>query len=358
MSFTINIINLGRGLEEGTYVYRSETPIPDTPLPAPIGTIPKGGNQFVDTTAVYGKMYYYRFGTYLGSDVILTKNRALRVVAPADTGPGPQTLVAGDWRLGFFGWVSSAEFMGYSALATRYGLTAAPGDAGWLKVAREGKVLFLAHGPVSLSVPYQTLYNKGLVYGTNDTGLCVPTGSTPTNQYIPFSPDGNFNYIPRLMVAHPTGSDLLNSLSAGANSAAISGDATVPTDPQTKGTEFDELVAVFNSRPLYIGDVNTCRFGMFAYDFYKTGTGGASSDSRQTDLCPQPSGTVDKSKTNTRGFIYGGGAASVAYDYLRPAMHAISQIAVTAATITDAQLGMTSNYVSQACWRPILELEL
>lgn len=102
-----------------------------------------------------------------------------------DTGPGPQHLLHGDDDLGYYGIVTQEEMVNW------YGLLLATGfnegvdytDIGfieWFKFAHKGKILFVSKRPLKRSISWASLYNAGLVYGTNDDGL-FPT-STPTNQ--------------------------------------------------------------------------------------------------------------------------------------------------------------------------------
>lgn len=101
-------------------------------------------------------------------------------------GPGPKQLVAGDYQLGFFGEVTSAELIDGDMLATETGFSAGISQhatTGWLKFAHQGKILYVAKKPLRHTVSWDDIYQAGLVYGTDDTGL-TPTGD-PTNQISP-----------------------------------------------------------------------------------------------------------------------------------------------------------------------------
>lgn len=114
-------------------------------------------------------------------------------------GPGPQELVAGDMTAGYFGEVSAGEFYSGDRLAFEMGVTEGVlqnSNAGWLKFAREGKVLFVAKQSFMHSVSWDHLYARGIVYGTNDDGKS-PRG-TPVNQYTTVEHGGN-RFIVRLL---------------------------------------------------------------------------------------------------------------------------------------------------------------
>lgn len=114
-------------------------------------------------------------------------------------GPGPQELSAGDMSAGYFGEVSAAEFYSGDRLAFELGVTQGVlqnSDAGWLKFARQGKVLFVAKRTFMHTVSWDHLYQRGIVYGTNDNGK-HPRG-TPVNQYTVVEHGGN-RFIVRLM---------------------------------------------------------------------------------------------------------------------------------------------------------------
>lgn len=114
-------------------------------------------------------------------------------------GPGPQTLQAGDMTAGYFGEVSAAEFYSGDRLALELGVTEGVlqnSNAGWLKFASKGKVLFIAKQSFMHSVSWEHLYSRGIVYGVDGDGK-NPRG-TPTNQYTTVEHAGN-RFLVRLM---------------------------------------------------------------------------------------------------------------------------------------------------------------
>lgn len=114
-------------------------------------------------------------------------------------GPGPQELQSGDMTAGYFGEVSADELYTGDRLALELGVTEGVlqnSEAGWLKFAHKGRVLFIAKKSFMLSVSWDHLYARGLVYGTNDAGV-APRG-TPTKQYTTVRQGGN-EFLVRLM---------------------------------------------------------------------------------------------------------------------------------------------------------------
>ena len=107
-------------------------------------------------------------------------------------GPGPQELQGGDMQSGYFGEVSAGEFYSGNRLALELGVTQGTlqnSDAGWLKFASKGKVLFIAKQTFMYGVSWDHLYGRGLVYGTDDEGK-APRG-TSTNQLTTVEHGGN-----------------------------------------------------------------------------------------------------------------------------------------------------------------------
>lgn len=134
--------------------------------------------------SVFASTYYIGSGS--GSDVL-------------PYGPGPQELVAGDMNAGYFGEVPASELYSGDRLAFELAVTEGVlqnSDAGWLKFAHNGKVLFIAKQTLMHSVTWDHLYARGIVYGTDDDGK-APRG-TPVNQRTVVEHGGN-KFVVRLM---------------------------------------------------------------------------------------------------------------------------------------------------------------
>lgn len=131
-----------------------------------------------------------------------TANTVLKIAAgitPKWFGHGPVNLVAGDMWAGYFGEVSGADLFLGDDLASELGVDEGilqNSDAGWLKFAWRGQIIYIAKKSFMHSVTWDHLYARGVVYGTDDNGL-YPRG-TPTNQYTLVEKD-NFGYIVQLM---------------------------------------------------------------------------------------------------------------------------------------------------------------
>jgi hypothetical protein len=83
-------------------------------------------------------------------------------------------LLAGDDQLGWYGELSSAQFITASALAAEVGLSAGTvinDEATWLKFAHLGKTLFIPKQPLIGILSWQELADLALVYG--DTEITI-----------------------------------------------------------------------------------------------------------------------------------------------------------------------------------------
>lgn len=100
------------------------------------------------------------------------------------SGPGPQSIMLGNNTYGYFGEVSSTALFTASEMVEKLltGVVVAgiPATITWLKFVMNGKILFIPKTKLCTGVTWTTLYERGLVYGTDDNGL-YPT-ATPTNQ--------------------------------------------------------------------------------------------------------------------------------------------------------------------------------
>lgn len=151
-------------------VHRSLTPIDDTNLPAPIATV-TGASFYIDNTVVRNQLYYYRLSSLgkTGSDeLIITPNKPIAYMPY--TGPGPQTLLRGDWECGYFGRMPMGSLVASSELMTFGGFSTAveyvPSDVNeWLKFVYKGKIIFTPKYPVCGTLSWASVYQAGLVYG-------------------------------------------------------------------------------------------------------------------------------------------------------------------------------------------------
>lgn len=98
-------------------------------------------------------------------------------------GPGPEVPIAGNGKAGFFGEVSSEEFITVPELFAAVGLSVGTQinlDTVWLKFILDNRLLFMPKLNIGERVSWNDLYARGLVYGTDDFGLFPDT--TPVVQ--------------------------------------------------------------------------------------------------------------------------------------------------------------------------------
>lgn len=201
-----------------------------------------------------------------------TANTVLKIAAgitPRWFGHGPVNLVAGDMWAGYFGEVSGADLFLGDDLAVTLGVdegTLQNSDAGWLKFAWRGQIIYIAKKSFMHSVSWDHLYSRGIVYGTDDNGL-YPRG-TPTNQYTLVEKD-NFEYVVQLMTGaasdpiNTTGRDETWSGTLGFGAGSMWNDlmyrvhADIPTIPNglqyDGGAQVGDNWANFSNADLNIG---------------------------------------------------------------------------------------------------------
>lgn len=147
-------------------VYRSEQPLDRGNLTAPIATLTGGEKVFEDLTVEYGKTYYYVFETVYKNARVSTVNQ--KVEARSRMGHGPNQLTLGNYRLGYFGSIPSAEFITGSKLCRLVNLTSGAllNDALiWHKFVRNNKIYLLPQGAVRRTVNLSQLDAVGLIDG-------------------------------------------------------------------------------------------------------------------------------------------------------------------------------------------------
>lgn len=165
-----------------TEIYRSTSPIDKNALPAVLASVNANLEQYVDTVE-YGKRYYYMMKNTNSKGSAFTENS--EVWAVPRSGPGGQNLIQGDMNLGYFGYVKHTDFVSALGLLDKLGRPFAftnTYDVNWHKFAYKGKILFIPNCYLCDSaVSIQTLYNAGLVFGTDDFGT-HQYGASPRNQ--------------------------------------------------------------------------------------------------------------------------------------------------------------------------------
>ena len=189
-----------------TRIYRTTTILPNDQLGPPLIELDGAVTEWTDDTAVRGTTYYYVFCTVGGGNNLYTY--PLKIDAVYNTGPGPTKLVSGNQSLGYFGQVLALEFFTANELQTLVGIgqvaPAIPLPA-WDKWYRNGKILFIPRSVISTSVVFSTLYNRGLVFGTDDNGPWQQS-ATQVNQLKIITKGFN-----RFIVRLPTGADDRNN---------------------------------------------------------------------------------------------------------------------------------------------------
>ncbi|HHS7556201.1 TPA: hypothetical protein ACTPQ1_004491 [Salmonella enterica] len=172
----------------------------------PIATLAGSATEFVDDLATLAPKTTYRYWVAAVKGTERLFSSPITQGFFLDTGPGPQTLKRGDWAAGYFGTISNAEFFNTPELKLLLNaqqaamLTADP--AFWHKFVFRGRIVFYPATYHSNSNSVLMAYQRGMVYGTDDNGIIVPSAATPTKQDCKVSKGGR-TYRVRLPYALP-----------------------------------------------------------------------------------------------------------------------------------------------------------
>lgn len=164
-------------------IYRGAAELDRKNLSNPIATLTGGESTYSDEVP-RGSTNYYVIEVVKGTDKATSNN--IQVLALPKKGPGPVTLLQGDYNYGYFGTIASKDFVSgfqlFELAAAGAGIASQIAPI-WHKYIRKGKVLYVPQGPILVGgISYKSLYDKGLVFGVNGNGPYQPNGSTPTNQ--------------------------------------------------------------------------------------------------------------------------------------------------------------------------------
>lgn len=160
----------------------------------PIATLAGDATQFVEDVAnlTNNTTYRYWVAAVKGTERLI--GNPITQGFFLDTGPGPQTLKKGDWGCGYFGTLTKEEFFNTPELK----LLLPAGQAAmfvndpplWHKFIFRGRILFYPNYIHCNNSNFATAYIRGMVYGTDDNGLYVPTPQTATKQDCKVTKDG------------------------------------------------------------------------------------------------------------------------------------------------------------------------
>lgn len=208
MSIRLTWRDVNAAIADNIIIYRDTVPIPPDSLPTPLVTLAGSATTYDDTTVVRGTVYYYRIAAVKGVDFVLSDNK-IHGYFP-DSGPGPQTLLRGDWKRGYFGRVTVPGFLTVAETRTVAGLTAgtAVSEATlthWMKFIFDGKIIFVPCTTLTTGISWKSIYDAGLVYGVDGFGSPGPGMSTVTfnvNQKKQVTVKG-FEFLIRLPKASP-----------------------------------------------------------------------------------------------------------------------------------------------------------
>lgn len=182
MSTRINWTNPNATFSE-IRIYRTDAPFDAANIPAsPIVTLTEG-TTWLDTTTLQNVYYYYTIGIVVNGDLLLSPPK--KTIHMPYTGPGPQELQCGDWTRGYFGVVNPNDLFTTTELCAMCSVSSPNATAAiWAKFIRNGKILFINLHPTNgaKTVSWNTLYNLGLMYGTDDFGPPTGHGLASQNQ--------------------------------------------------------------------------------------------------------------------------------------------------------------------------------
>lgn len=124
----------------------------------------------------------------------------------AETGYGPQELIRGDMSWGFFGKISSAEFITLAAISAKISYSAlGQSSPVWFKCAYEGRILYFPSSDQFLISP-SAAHSRGAMFGMDAKGPAAYTSLPTIPQTATMQFDGR-SYrlrLPRL-ADYPTG---------------------------------------------------------------------------------------------------------------------------------------------------------
>lgn len=192
MSIRINWVKPNTSFDN-VRLYRTDKPVDYSNIPVmPLVTLTTE-TTYLDTTAIAETYYYYTVATVYKGEVVLSPSTlAYQLI---NSGPGPQTLQCGDFKLGYFGYVTMAELFSAAELVAMVPGANSANAFTWCKFIVEGKILFVPNAYVGV-VTWANVYSAGMVYGVPGPGP-KPDALSPVPQDKKLT-KGDFDFIIRL----------------------------------------------------------------------------------------------------------------------------------------------------------------
>lgn len=325
MAIELTWVNRTQGADK-IEVFRSSEPFTVNTLPEVYSQIEGDAQSFIDRETGPGDVFYYLLKTWRGSE--FKYSELIRALGVPYTGPGPQVLLKGDRELGYFGEVPDKDLITKNDLRLIVNLPgnapatgSSPKDNIWFKFAYKGKILYIAGTPILLNLSWNSIYNKGLVFGVHGPG--DPGIANPVDQYFTIkTKDENF------IVRCPTITETLDDPPP----TNIYNNGAVIYSPSygMGGSELIELLVAVTGTSF--GRKPRLRFDNIA--------------STQVFINEQTEHTARIDTAKNRVFMFG---VRNSYIVTMPVLPSSNDYATYPIT------GTSSSAVFRKCWRPVLE---
>ena len=186
MTITINWLPLRTTVPDNIKVWRSDQRKGTYTL---LATLNGNTLTYEDTTAIDNKVYFYQIENVVGSDT------GQSLIVPAanfpNTGPGPTSIIRGDWEFGYFGPVLPADLPTFTMIKSATGVSSdgtTINSNAWFKWVVNGKIIFF---------PF-TFYNYAVTGAYTSLGkmFIYPAGSDRIANGVTIALNG-FNFLIR-----------------------------------------------------------------------------------------------------------------------------------------------------------------
>jgi len=149
MAITIKWSNRNSAALDNIRIYRSTTRNGPTTL---IDSVAGSVTSITDNTALNDTLYFYRVDAAIGTDVAYSNVIPMRNVT--NIGPGPTTILRGDWEFGLFGEVAAALLPTWAQIKTAANITPTPvaSPTTWAKWIIGGRIVFIPNNVFGTSM--------------------------------------------------------------------------------------------------------------------------------------------------------------------------------------------------------------